>query len=271
MEIQLFPAKISIMTFSMSKWIRQHHASPEIRSFWLRYYLDLQFRSIVAALKESIEGLIGESGAKKSFSERPLSVLDWGSGNAPYRKIFPGYWDWKSLDPHLPADFKSDKEMPNGAMFDLILCIEVLEHIQNPGQEVLAPLHRCLKQEGELWLSVPYSVRLHPCPEDWNRWTPRSLRALLDQHNFEILEFSFRGPFPLCLFAKFNWLIYFLATKQIWSWPLLVILLPWAVLQTLAASALLPMLSSDQNLSADEAEEGDPLGFFVRARPRAIL
>jgi 2-polyprenyl-3-methyl-5-hydroxy-6-metoxy-1,4-benzoquinol methylase len=88
--------------------------------------------------------------------------------------------------------------------FDLVLCLEVLEHLADPGA-ALAELSRVADRD--LVLSVPhepwfrlgsllrgkYVRRLGNHPEHVNHWNPRSLRAFLGTR-LEVV--SLARPFP---------------------------------------------------------------------------
>ena len=107
--------------------------------------------------------------------------------------------------PEVDVSRHSIDELPfEDASFDLVLCLEALEHVPEPGV-ALAELARVCS--GRIVLSVPdepwfrlgslargkYLRGLGDHPEHFNHWNPRSLRAMLEQ---EVDVISLRRSFP---------------------------------------------------------------------------
>lgn len=69
--------------------------------------------------------------------------------------------------------------------FDAILCIAVLEHVENP-EEVVPELYRVLKPGGYLILEVPFLQPEHKVPTDFQRYTKDGLVRLVTHHGFSI-------------------------------------------------------------------------------------
>jgi SAM-dependent methyltransferase len=93
---------------------------------------------------------------------------------------------------------KHNTEIPDST-YDVIACMEVLEHTLNPFDAV-KELRRMLKHEGYLLVSAPLNWRIHgPSPDCW-RFTEHGWRALLrdfDILNIDILETPGRELFPI--------------------------------------------------------------------------
>jgi SAM-dependent methyltransferase len=93
---------------------------------------------------------------------------------------------------------KHNTEIPDST-YDIIACMEVLEHTLNPFDAV-KELRRMLKHEGYLLVSAPLNWRIHgPSPDCW-RFTEHGWRALLrdfDILNIDILETPGRELFPI--------------------------------------------------------------------------
>lgn len=95
------------------------------------------------------------------------------------------------IDPDSGADYICDLCVDNsgqipGGHFDYILCTEVLEHTLQPFDAV-AELHRMLKTDGLLFLSVPFNYRIHgPLPDCW-RFTEYGLQAMFAK-GWEIVD-----------------------------------------------------------------------------------
>jgi SAM-dependent methyltransferase len=83
--------------------------------------------------------------------------------------------------------------------YDVIACLEVLEHTLNPFDAV-KELRRLLKHEGYILLSAPLNWRIHgPVPDCW-RFTEHGWRVLLrdfDIIDIDILETPGRELFPV--------------------------------------------------------------------------
>lgn len=88
--------------------------------------------------------------------------------------------------------------------FDLVLCLEVLEHVRDPGTALTELARVCsdrvvISVPDEPWFRLGSLARgkylrgLGDHPEHLNHWNPRSLRVLLDQ---EVEVLSVRRSFP---------------------------------------------------------------------------
>lgn len=113
--------------------------------------------------------------------------------------IAPQVWD--GVKPFLPSwsrlrtlDINADTEpdivgdicdlhgLVRDEEFDVILCTEVLEHVDDPFSAV-QELYRVLKPGGKLYLTTPFDFRIHgPLPDNW-RFTEHGLRVLTRQFN----------------------------------------------------------------------------------------
>ena len=68
--------------------------------------------------------------------------------------------------------------MFEGASFDAVFMMEVLEHVPEP-QQALSEIRRVLKPGGRLILSVPFIFPLHEEPHDYYRYTKYGLAYML--------------------------------------------------------------------------------------------
>jgi SAM-dependent methyltransferase len=112
---------------------------------------------------------------------RGLRVLDVGAGTKPYAPWFPSAQAYVGVDvvetPY--ADLVGPvEELPvEDASFDLVLCLQVLEHARNPARAV-AELRRVTAAGGRV-LAATHGVQVyHPSPEDLWRWTHAGLERL---------------------------------------------------------------------------------------------
>lgn len=59
--------------------------------------------------------------------------------------------------------------------YDAVICNAVLEHVTEP-QHAVKELYRVLKQDGEIWIEVPFIQPYHPAPEDYWRVTEKGIK-----------------------------------------------------------------------------------------------
>lgn len=69
-------------------------------------------------------------------------------------------------------------ELPFGEEeFDLVLCLSVLEHLEEPSRAI-KEMRRVLKPGGKILVSVPFMFPIHDAPGDYWRFTKFGLRKL---------------------------------------------------------------------------------------------
>lgn len=150
--------------------IRRHSYEPEAD----------QERFIVPLLKDRIEGALRGTPAQGRTSR----VLDVGCGRQPFRRLLEtlGY-QYAGIDvnqsPDLTVDFVCaiDEELPRALRsqeFDLIICLEVLEHVAN-WDRAFKNLFALLAPGGSLLVTCPAFYPLHEEPYDFWRPTPFAL------------------------------------------------------------------------------------------------
>jgi len=123
------------------------------------------------------------------------TILDVGSGLAPYRELFThtSYttcdWDQSIYSPDVPPDIVSpaDQIPVEDESFDAVLCTEVLEHVPAPW-EVLSEFHRIVRPGGAVWITVPFTWPLHEQPHDYYRYTKFGLHSLLERAGFSQVD-----------------------------------------------------------------------------------
>ena len=122
-------------------------------------------------------------------------LLDVGCGTKPYRLLFTRVEDYIGLELDTPdnratkhADLYYDgTSFPIGeGSMDAVLCNQVLEHVFNP-ETFLSELHRVLRPNGVLILTVPFLWPEHEQPYDCLRYTSFGLRDRLERAGF-VLE-----------------------------------------------------------------------------------
>lgn len=130
-------------------------------------------------------------------------VLDVGCGAQPYRPLLHPADRYVAIDTadaqahfgyHAPDTtyFTGDVWPVPDATVDLVLCTETLEHVREPGL-FLAEAARVTRIGGAILLTVPFSARWHFIPHDYWRFTPSSLRDLLEHNGFADVAVYARG------------------------------------------------------------------------------
>jgi SAM-dependent methyltransferase len=105
-------------------------------------------------------------------------VLDVGCGDRPYRELFP---DAVGFDvpgnPHADLHGSIDAIPVEDASFDVVLCLQVLEHVPDPAAAV-RELRRVVRPGGRVLLTTHGVYPFHPNPDDLWRWTHQGLERL---------------------------------------------------------------------------------------------
>lgn len=123
---------------------------------------------------------------KKAFSVCDISTLD----------IVEKY------NPDIIADITEFNEHIKDSTFDIIACLEILEHTLDPFASI-KELRRICKHDGIILFSAPLNWRIHgPIPDCW-RFTEFGWRVLLK--DFDILEIDkFNTPDRNLFPIKYN-------------------------------------------------------------------
>ena len=132
------------------------------------------------------------------------TVVDVGCGAQPYRGLLRGQVRYVGLDTADAAEhfgyaipdvvtIAADGRWPlDPGSADMVLATETLEHVEDP-DAFLTQAQRCLRAGGRLVLTVPFAARWHYVPHDYWRFTPSSLRMLLERAGFEDVVVTGRG------------------------------------------------------------------------------
>jgi SAM-dependent methyltransferase len=72
-----------------------------------------------------------------------------------------------------------DPSATHNGRYDLVICEQVLEHVENPVTAV-RNLKALCAPDGMLLVSTPFLIRIHPTPQDFWRFTPEGLKKLLE-------------------------------------------------------------------------------------------
>jgi SAM-dependent methyltransferase len=110
-----------------------------------------------------------------------LRVIDVGCGDRPYDALFAGAREVVGFD--VPANAHADVHGSIDAIpvddgsFDVVLCLQVLEHVPDPAAAV-RELRRVVRPGGRVLLTTHGVYPYHPNPEDLWRWTHEGLERL---------------------------------------------------------------------------------------------
>jgi len=227
--------------------------------FKLRCTVDLQLATIAKHLKPALAELEG-------------SVLDVGAGQSPWCAWLPDTVVYQGIDVDHSDNFGMKKRrdviyydgksipMESGS-YDAAMCIEVMEHAENP-QFLLKEIARVLLPDGTLLLTVPWSARRHHLPHDYHRFTRERLHLLLSESGFHEIEIMERGSDIGAIANKLIILtIRLLRPRNVTDLVLTAIFaLPCGVM---AGGFAIAAHCAD---ALGKGGREDPLGYFVRAR-----
>lgn len=118
-------------------------------------------------------------------------VLDVGCGRKPYYPFFAGAASYVGVDvqenPHADLHGPIEALPVEDASFDVVLCTQVLEHVEDPAAAV-AELHRVTAPGGRVLASTHGVMVYHPNPGDHWRWTHTGLERLFGRHDWARLD-----------------------------------------------------------------------------------
>jgi len=140
------------------------------------------------------------------FHVRPQTVLNIGCGKKEYKRykeIFSGMTyltqDVTGFDDYTPDYiFDITRQHIKDKKFDLILCLFVLEHINEP-KKAIDNMHKMLKKDGIIIFSVPFVQNIHT-DYDYFRYTEQGVVYLFRRFDEIYIE-----PFgnPIISFFKY--------------------------------------------------------------------
>ena len=225
--------------------------------FALRRALDLQVLTIDRFLRPRLIDLRGR-------------LLDVGAGEAPWRHLLTRV-DYVGIDVEAADQFGMRRNagvvyydgrvfpFPDES-FDHVLCVEVLEHVEDPSAFV-REIARVLNAHGTLVLTVPWSARLHHLPHDYHRFSRFAIDSMLSSAGFGDIQIEERGDDVAVVANKLLVMTIRLVRsrqgiRSLWRWPLAVLMSPFVAMFLAAAHLRLGRRHATQ----------DPLGYGVVAR-----
>jgi SAM-dependent methyltransferase len=227
--------------------------------FKLRCLFDLQLGTIVKHLCPEIQKITG-------------MILDVGAGQSPWRYWLSKETQYQGLDVYHANQYAMELVVKDVIYYDgtimpftdhtadHVLCIEVLEHTENP-ELLLQEIRRILKPTGKLFLTVPWSARGHHLPYDYCRFTREKLNHMLIESGFSNITIKERGNDIYAIANKLIILTWRLLRPQYSLDSLPKIILGILCTPITLFFLLLAYLSEYCALGAIE----DPLGYYVTA------
>lgn len=115
-------------------------------------------------------------------------ILDVGIGPGQFGELTDRFAltvgvDFRPFEPvHVVADLT--KRLPfQDNSFDVVFVTNTLEHLPDT-EKVLAEIYRVLKKGGVILGTMPFLIRIHQKPYDFNRYTHYKMKLLLEQAGF---------------------------------------------------------------------------------------
>lgn len=125
------------------------------------------------------------------------NVLDLGCGKGKYKNIilrkaakYTGADLYTTENVDVITDAKKTPFEDN--TFDNMVCLQVLEHIDEP-HKVINECFRILKKGGHIILTTPWIYPFHGEPDDYYRFSRKALEFLFRNAGFEIIKLESRG------------------------------------------------------------------------------
>jgi SAM-dependent methyltransferase len=227
--------------------------------FAVRQFFDLQLKTIASPLRSLLPTFTG-------------NVLDIGAGESPWRTFLSKSTCYQGVDIRSADQFgmstQKDIVYYDGTtipfaerVFDAAICIEVLEHVSEPGL-LLSEAFRVMKPGATFSLTVPWSARTHHIPFDFHRFTRYQLDRMFTDAGFVDVEIHERGN-DICVVANklivIAWRLLLPRRKIYLAWTL-----PLAVIDIVIASGFL--LCAHISLLFNLGSKEDPLGYFVKCK-----
>ena len=123
--------------------------------------------------------------------DKKLRLLDLGAGNVPFRDLF-FVFEYTGVD-HVSfpsvtviADFEKSIPIQDGQS-DIITLSNVLEHVSHP-LILLNECRRVLTPGGKIIGTVPFLMKAHQLPYDYNRYTSYQIKNMLEEVGFVDIE-----------------------------------------------------------------------------------
>lgn len=198
-------------------------------------------------------------------------ILDVGAGRGDFAEVYKNRQS-VALDiyPYPEVDLACDLAQVNPfkpGSFDAILLMNVLEHVYEP-LALLAQLLQLLKPGGVLVVAVPFMVKMHQLPVDFNRYTQFSLQRMGDDLGMAVERLEgFYDPASLLGEGLGN--LKFNVLPRLAGWRRYTGRLILAGLEALNG-ALRRLLGPGKVLAASSAKNPAPTGYHIIYRKASL-
>ena len=196
----------------------------------------MPFYSAKMAILESV---------RTAVTEFHGTVLDVGCGVMPYRPLIegvPAVEKYIGMDlcaselyGHVEPDITWDGQIIplEDETVDCVIATEFLEHHSEP-ERILAEIRRVMKSGGRFFATVPFVWNLHEIPSDEFRYTPYSLRRLLDRAGFTDVEVRALGGWNMSLAQMIGLWVTFSKMHRVVRKLVSIVLFPvfWVLVKT---------------------------------------
>jgi SAM-dependent methyltransferase len=142
--------------------------------------------------------------------KRNKRILELGSGPLVHNKyyysakhLFDDSNDFvqSDINPEFGHPIVDATKMKHAREFDVILCLNVLEHVYEY-QKAIDNIHKALKKGGTAVIAVPFSYPLHDEPGDYWRFTEHTLKQLLRRFTKINLAYKGKREFPFGYYVE---------------------------------------------------------------------
>jgi SAM-dependent methyltransferase len=138
------------------------------------------------AVRAPLARWLRDEGRRAAERERRPRLLDVGCGSKPYLPFFEAaVAEYVGLDagsnPVAELEGPAEEIPAPDASFDLVLCTQTLEHVNDPAR-VVRELRRVTAPGGRVLASTHGVHYYHPNPDDFWRWTHAGLDRLFREN-----------------------------------------------------------------------------------------
>lgn len=193
-------------------------------------------------------------------------VLDLGCGEQPFRKMLSKTHRYVGID--IASGFDMSHPSSGIILYDgislplrsdsvnLVVTTEVFEHVRDLSK-LLREVARVLTSEGSVFVTMPWSARVHYSPNDYRRLTPYGIQVEAESVGLKLVCHESRGNLLSVISNKLNvWLLGKIRAHSVWI-VIALLLSPLFVLVS-----LLGLLATLRGTPSD-----DPLGYtFVLSK-----